>query len=697
MNGNNEEVIYKEVADSVIRFQGGDTGAFDDFYELTKRFVYCTVRDNTKTSKDVDDLVQDVYLKAFTELKKLKNPRAAVKWINKVAYCTAINNNKSKYNLHEQLAEAQDDGKVSEFDAEDSLNFVIPAPEDIMENRESQKILRDMIDQLSDKQKQVVFGYFFLKMSYEEIANATNENENTTKSHMFRAKKALRANIEAYSKRYGVTLRSIAAIPVLSMLFHKEVEAAEVPEALSVSVMSAVSRIAAEAPAAGAHTMNMTSSAQGSAQSGNPAEGIETGGSNCTVNLTEGIETGSSNGPVNPTEGTEAGASNGPVNPNEGTGAGASNGPINPADGPVNSSGISKVDGTVAAAKTGISKLAIAGIVAGFIALVGITATVFNGSSGTEPVTESMSADSNSSESLEVENNVSEETESVLAGNEESINNETAEATESVPAVNQEGNASESQAAVNAFVPVIFELHEGIENRVTLGLTETEDVISFNANGGNILSGKINDMDFSIQAGEYVDQFASAYAVDFNTKDGYKNLVVYFLGESDNMELSICAYNESEVVLLDQQSTQISSVYGSPDGSYPLIDEQHIPQDGTILLETSTNWKQGDKTAVVIRTEYSVNGAELFEVDSYAGYYSGYEFVKGYPLTLYSDLPVYEDESGANRIGTIPGGTEVILERGRYNFYLSGGGLSGWAMSSDITQAIKGEGFKGWA
>ena len=660
MSGNNEEVIYKEVADSVIRFQGGDTEAFNEFYELTKRFVYCTVRDNTKTSKDVDDLVQDVYLKAFTELKELKNPRAAVKWINKMAYRTAINNNKSKYNLHEQLAEAQDDGKVSEFDAEDSLNFVIPAPEDILENRESQKILRDMIDQLSDKQKQVVFGYFFLKMSYEEIANATNENENTTKSHMFRAKKALRANIEAYSKRYGVTLRSIAAIPVLSMLFHKEVEAAEVPEALSASVMSAVSRIAAGAPAAGAHTMNMTSSAQGSAQSGNPAEGIETG---------------SSNGPVNPTEGTEAGVSNGPVNP----------------------SGISKVDGTVAAAKTGISKLAIAGIVAGFLALVGITATVFNGSSGTEPVTESMSADSNSSESLEVENNVSEENESVLAGNEETINNETAEATESVPAVNREGNATESQTAVNAFVPVIFELHEGVENRVTLGLTETEDVISFNANGGNILSGKINDMDFSIQAGEYVDQFASAYAVDFNTKDGYKNLVVYFLGESDNMELSICAYNESEVVLLDQQSTQISSVYGSPDGSYPLIDEQHIPQDGTIILETSTNWKQGDKTAVVIRTEYSVNGAELFEVDSYAGYYSGYEFVKGYPLTLYSDLPVYEDESGANRIGTIPGGTEVILERGRYNFYLSGGGLSGWAMSSDITQAIKGEGFKGWA
>lgn len=675
MSGNNEEVIYKEVADSVIRFQGGDTEAFNEFYELTKRFVYCTVRNNTKTSKDVDDLVQDVYLKAFTELKKLKNPRAAVKWINKVAYRTAINNNQRTYNLHEQLAEAQDDGKVSEFDAEDSLNFVIPAPEDIMENRESQKILRDMIDQLSDKQKQVVFGYFFLKMSYEEIANATNENENTTKSHMFRAKKALRANIEAYSKRYGVTLRSIAAIPVLSMLFHKEVEAAEVPEALSASVMSAVSRIAAEAPAAGAHTMNMTSSAQGSAQSGNPAEGIETGNSNGLVNPTEGTEAGVVNGLVNPAEGTEAGVSNGPVNPSE----------------------ISKVGGTVAAAKTGISKLAIAGIVAGFIALVGITATVFNGSSGTEPVTESMSADSNSSESLEVENNVSEETESVLAGNEETINNETAEATESVPAVNQEGNATESQTAVNAFVPVIFELHEGVENRVTLGLTETEDVISFNANGGNILSGKINDMDFSIQAGEYVDWFASAYAVDFNTKDGYKNLVVYFLGESDNMELSICAYNESEVVLLDQQSTQISSVYGSPDGSYPLIDEQHIPQDGTILLETSTNWKQGDKTAVVIRTEYSVNGAELFEVDSYAGYYSGYEFVKGYPLTLYSDLPVYEDESGANRIGTIPGGTEVILERGRYNFYLSGGGLSGWAMSSDITQAIKGEGFKGWA
>ncbi len=39
MSGNNEEVIYKEVADSVIRFQGGDTGAFEVKSEFVCKFL----------------------------------------------------------------------------------------------------------------------------------------------------------------------------------------------------------------------------------------------------------------------------------------------------------------------------------------------------------------------------------------------------------------------------------------------------------------------------------------------------------------------------------------------------------------------------------------------------------------------------------------------------------------------------------
>lgn len=89
----NQEDIYNSVAETVIRFKNGDQNSFNEFYELTKRYVYSTVKGIAEPT-DVEDLVQDVYEKAFTELKNLENPRAAVKWLDQIAYFKAIDNKK---------------------------------------------------------------------------------------------------------------------------------------------------------------------------------------------------------------------------------------------------------------------------------------------------------------------------------------------------------------------------------------------------------------------------------------------------------------------------------------------------------------------------------------------------------------------------------------------------------------------------
>ena len=85
----------------MIRFQNGDSDVFSEFYELTKRYVYSTIRGIVPSN--VNDLVQDVYLKAYMELKNIDNPMVAVKWIDKIAYRTALNYKNTAYKKHEQF------------------------------------------------------------------------------------------------------------------------------------------------------------------------------------------------------------------------------------------------------------------------------------------------------------------------------------------------------------------------------------------------------------------------------------------------------------------------------------------------------------------------------------------------------------------------------------------------------------------
>lgn len=72
----------------MIRFQNGDSDVFSEFYELTKRYVYSTIRGIVPSN--VNDLVQDVYLKAYMELKNIDNPMVAVNLFHKLEKRTRV-------------------------------------------------------------------------------------------------------------------------------------------------------------------------------------------------------------------------------------------------------------------------------------------------------------------------------------------------------------------------------------------------------------------------------------------------------------------------------------------------------------------------------------------------------------------------------------------------------------------------------
>ncbi|MGP1454465.1 MAG: RNA polymerase sigma factor [Treponema sp.] len=133
--------------------------------------------DNTE---DCEDFTQDVMLKAYTNLSTFRGEGSFSAWLMRIAYNTAVNS-AAKKEHYTSLAEGEDIAYPGETPEEKHMrNCIILS-------------IREAIDNLPDHYRLCIDLYFFYDMSYADIASITNLPLNTIKSHIFRAKKLLKA------------------------------------------------------------------------------------------------------------------------------------------------------------------------------------------------------------------------------------------------------------------------------------------------------------------------------------------------------------------------------------------------------------------------------------------------------------------------------------------------------------------------
>ena len=133
---------WQETEGLVKRIQAGDQQAFLDFYEMTKKAVVFNVRQNGVPERDLEDIVQDIYVKVFKNISSLKDPSSAFGWVRKIAVNTARNYHRKAETKHEELLyeKTRDDGDqldpFDSFDVNDSMSAVLPMPAEIIDARE---------------------------------------------------------------------------------------------------------------------------------------------------------------------------------------------------------------------------------------------------------------------------------------------------------------------------------------------------------------------------------------------------------------------------------------------------------------------------------------------------------------------------------------------------------------------------------
>lgn len=216
-----DEQLYYHIQN----LQQGDTASYGEIYNLSGKYLYKIIYDIVQDHHTTEDMLQETFLRIYNNIGSLKSPKAYYVWAGRIATNLCIRH-LQKYRK-EVLQAATDDGEGNEtfiFDtvADDNEMFI---PESVIDNKEHQKLIAQVIDSLSPEQKLAVQCFYFEEMSVKEIAALMECSEGTIKSRLNYARKSIKEAVLDIEKKDGTKLYSLGAIPILLMLFRIEAEA----------------------------------------------------------------------------------------------------------------------------------------------------------------------------------------------------------------------------------------------------------------------------------------------------------------------------------------------------------------------------------------------------------------------------------------------------------------------------------------
>jgi RNA polymerase sigma-70 factor (ECF subfamily) len=165
--------------------QNGIESAFEDLVGRHQQRVFALVGGILRRPEDVEDVAQQVFLKAYLGIKRFDQRAAFSTWLYKIAVNECwdyLRKKKVRPLVYEaDLSEEQ----VSRLDGIVSAERPPEGPSDRAETRE---LLEQMLDTLPEQDRQLLLLKEVEGFSVQELAEILNLNVNTVKVRLFRAR-----------------------------------------------------------------------------------------------------------------------------------------------------------------------------------------------------------------------------------------------------------------------------------------------------------------------------------------------------------------------------------------------------------------------------------------------------------------------------------------------------------------------------
>ena len=173
----------------------GDKYSLETLIKEEQHNVYATLYYLKKNDEDINDIMQDIFIKLSCKIKQLKNPQYFKTWLNQIV----IN---SYYDYLRKSRRQKNNLILDKIDSESS--FEIPDltdnPQDKILKSELDYIIKNSIQNLPVHYKIPITLREIQGLSYYEISNITNTSLGTVKSRISRARSIIKDDIVRYTK-----------------------------------------------------------------------------------------------------------------------------------------------------------------------------------------------------------------------------------------------------------------------------------------------------------------------------------------------------------------------------------------------------------------------------------------------------------------------------------------------------------------
>ena len=202
----NKQMLIK----TVEMAKNGDKTALENLYNDFHDKLYFFVLKNVKNKEAAKDITQETFLKSIEKLSSLEKPETYGVWLHSIAF----NKCKDYFRDEQHIASFETDEEYETAMEDVHLNEPIMLPDDYAVNKERQKQLKDIIDELKPDMKSAVILYYYDNLSISEVAETLGINENSAKQKLFQARKKMKQKIDKLAQK-GVML---SAVPIGAML-----------------------------------------------------------------------------------------------------------------------------------------------------------------------------------------------------------------------------------------------------------------------------------------------------------------------------------------------------------------------------------------------------------------------------------------------------------------------------------------------
>jgi len=183
----------------IARILAGDTNLFHDLIRPYERMVYLTILTMLRNETEAEDAAQEAMISAFRYLKSFRGDSKFSTWLVTIAM------NEARQRLRKARSSAQES---LDEDKEDREGDFTPAvltdwreiPSEALEKKEMRQKLREAVEQLPPKYREVLVLRDLEELNQEETAKALGMNVTLVKVRLHRARMMLQKLLVPYLK-----------------------------------------------------------------------------------------------------------------------------------------------------------------------------------------------------------------------------------------------------------------------------------------------------------------------------------------------------------------------------------------------------------------------------------------------------------------------------------------------------------------